>query len=394
MKRLAILGSTGSIGRQALDVIRKNRDKFAATVLSCNSSIELFTEQLREFSPSIAVCGREEDAIALSKEFPKVTFFCGEEGLRASASEAGEYDMLVNALMGMRGLSPSYEALLKGRRVALANKESLVAGGELIMGLIEKLDGRRDVLSSDTHLLPIDSEHSAVFQCLQGESGNEIESIILTCSGGPFRGFKKEELKKVGLKEALAHPKWSMGPKITIDSATLMNKGLEMIEAHYLFKLPAERIDIHIHPESIVHSAVRFTDGAVIAQLAPADMRLPISHALSFPERLANDYPRLDLFELKTLSFEKPDRENFRAIDLAYRALSEGSGALIALNAANEVLVQSFIEGRIGFADISEKVEKILDMESKSPFNGTGLDDIICYDREVRGKTLRLLESA
>ena len=272
MKRISILGSTGSIGTQCLDVISGNRDRFSVAALSCSKSIELLCRQIEEFSP-VAVCVAEEaDAAELSKKYSGIEFFHGDEGLRAIAAME-DCDMVVNSLMGMRGLEPTMAAIEAGKDIAFANKETLVVGGQLVMDAVK----RRGV-----KLLPVDSEHSAVFQCIQGSAGNEIRKLILTASGGPFRGYSAEQLKSVTLEQALAHPNWSMGKKITVDSATMMNKGLEVIEAKWLFDIPAEKIQIVVHPQSILHSAVEYCDGSVIGQMGLPDMRVPIAYALSY----------------------------------------------------------------------------------------------------------------
>ncbi|MBR5229278.1 MAG: 1-deoxy-D-xylulose-5-phosphate reductoisomerase, partial [Firmicutes bacterium] len=285
MKKITILGSTGSIGTQSLEVIRNNPDRFRVEALTCGSNADLMAEQIREFRPVFAVTASEEDALRLAKEFPYVEFAWGREGLVAAAT--GDCDMVLNSLMGMRGLEPTYHAIKAGKDIALANKETLVAGGQLVMDAVARYGVK---------MLPVDSEHSAIFQCLEGNEGRPVKKILLTASGGPFRGYSLEELEKVTLEQALKHPKWTMGAKITIDSATMMNKGLEVIEAKWLFGVEADDIQILVHPQSIVHSAVEFMDTSVIAQLGVPDMKIPISLALGYPDRLTSSDASLDFF--------------------------------------------------------------------------------------------------
>lgn len=376
MKNIAILGSTGSIGTQALDVISAHPDRFAVKALACGRNITLLSAQIKRFHPDLVSVQRQEDALALSKAHPGVEILYGEEGLAAVA--ACGCDMVLNALMGMRGLVPTCRAIEAGRDIALANKETLVAGGELVMEAVK----RRGV-----RLLPVDSEHSAIFQCLEGNRGREIRRILLTASGGPFRGYTKAQLAEVTLAQALRHPKWSMGKKITIDSATMMNKGLEVIEARWLFDVPLSAIQILVHPQSIVHSAVEFADTAVIAQLGLPDMRIPISLALGYPDRLASESRSLDFFrEGASLTFEEPDTEVFGCVRLAYEAAEAGGSYPVVLNAANEVLVEQFLAGRIQFADIERKLERILD--AHNPTYNLTLDDVLDVDRRIRSEVL------
>ena len=335
MKQISILGSTGSIGRQCLDVVRAHRSSFSVSSLTCGRNIDLFREQLKEFKPALAVCALKDDAQMLAAEFPGIRFLYGPEGIReAAVSENSK--LVVNALLGMMGIRPTYDAVLAGKSIAFANKETLVAGGNLIMDAVKK---------TGVHFLPVDSEHSAIFQCLQGRADNSIRRILLTASGGPFRGYTKEQMQTVTKAQALKHPRWTMGAKITIDSATMMNKGLEIIEASWLFDVPADRIDVHVHPESILHSAVEFMDGSVLGQMGNPDMRVPIAYALSWPERLeltedkimeGSSVQPLDLFTIGALHFEKPDLQAFPCLALAYRAIEEGKSYPIVLNAANE----------------------------------------------------------
>ena len=371
-KKIGILGSTGSIGTQALDIIRKNPEGYRVNVLSCARNIPLLEEQLREFEPVLAVTKEEIDARELAGRFPKTEFAFGEEGLKEAAALSGN-DLVLNSLVGMQGLVPTLSAIEAGKDVALANKETLVAGGDLVM---------RTAAAKGVKILPVDSEHSAVFQSLQGNESNPYRKIILTASGGPFRGYTREMLKKVTLKDALKHPNWSMGNKITIDSATLMNKGLEVIEAHHLFDAPPDKIDVVVHPQSIIHSMVEYEDRAVMAQLGLPDMRVPIAYAFAYPERIPMEEKSLDLAELSRLTFEKPDREVFRTLDLAYGALQTGGGACCTLNAANEELVGLFLKERISFTDIQDRlVDWMMDF---APVKADTLEDILALDRETR----------
>ena len=379
MKRITILGSTGSIGTQTLEVIAANPDRFCVTALTCGRNTALLAKQIAMFRPRLAVTERREDALALAAQFPQVTFLYGREGLIEAAT--ADCDMVVNALMGMRGLEPTYHAILAGRDIALANKETLVAGGRLVMETVSEKGVR---------LLPVDSEHSAIFQCLEGNRHRPIKKILLTASGGPFRGFSREELEHVTPAQALKHPNWSMGAKITIDSATMMNKGLEVIEAKWLFDVPAARIQVLVHPQSILHSAVEFADNSVIGQMGVPDMRIPISLALGYPERLENPDAPLDFFGAGScLTFEKPDLETFTCLGLAYAALQTGGSCPLVLNAANEVLVDAFLQEKIGFLDIPRKLSLILSRHSAA--ERLDLEGILEIDRQTRAKTRELL---
>ena len=402
MRNILIMGSTGSIGTQALEIIRNNRDKFSVAGLTCRSRTDRLIEQIEEFAPAAVSVGTAEDAARVQAVFPDLEVFYGEQGLVEIAQI--DCDIVLNSLMGISGLAPTYRAIECGRDIALANKETLVAGGALVTGLCREKGVR---------LLPVDSEHSAIFQCLEGNGGSAcgrayrdsdqtekhlyrpVRRILLTASGGPFRGRTREEMKDVTIEQALNHPKWSMGSKITIDSATMMNKGLEVIEARWLFDIPADKIDIHVHPESIVHSMVEFTDGSVIAQMGLPDMKIPISLALNYPDRMdlvgdfdpdAPDAPgagALDLFTTgSALTFEKPDRDVFRCIGLAYAALREGGAAPVIMNGANEELVAMFLAGRIGFLDIPDTIERVMNAaDYPAP---ESVEDILHIDREVR----------
>lgn len=380
MKTISILGSTGSIGTQALDIIRKNPDKYRVSVLSCASRISELTEQIKEFRPEAVITKNEEDAKSLSSKFPEIDFDFGTDGLISGACHSST-DIVLNSLVGMQGMVPTYHAIKAGKTIALANKETLVAGGDIIM----KEAARRRV-----PLVPVDSEHSAIFQCLQGVrernlppgTTGEFRKIIITASGGPFRGYSLDSLEKVTLSQALKHPNWSMGRKITIDSATLMNKGLEVIEAHHLFNAPAEKVDVVVHPQSIIHSMVEFEDRAVIAQLGLPDMRVPIAYSFSYPDRIPMEEKSLDLAELGSLTFEKPDTDVFRPLALAYEALETGGGACCALNAANEVLVDAFLNEKIQFTDIQNGLESL--MNNYRPQTICSVEDVLDLDREVR----------
>ena len=377
MKKISILGSTGSIGTQCLDVISGNRDRFSVAALSCSKSIELLCRQIEEFSPAAVCVAEEADAAELSKKYSGIEFFHGDEGLSAIAAME-DCDMVVNSLMGMRGLEPTMAAIEAGKDIAFANKETLVVGGQLVMDAVK----RRGV-----KLLPVDSEHSAVFQCIQGSAGNEIRRLILTASGGPFRGYSAEQLKSVTLEQALAHPNWSMGKKITVDSATMMNKGLEVIEAKWLFDIPAEKIQIVVHPQSILHSAVEYCDGSVIGQMGLPDMRVPIAYALSYPERMemTSSMKSLDFFSLKDgMTFYPADVEVFRTIGLAYEACRIGGSYPVALNGANEVLVDMFLKGKIRFTDIQDTLVKV--MEEHRPVQDLDIEGILEEDSRIREK--------
>ena len=379
MKKITVLGSTGSIGTQSLEVIKAHPDRFRVEALTCGKNKKKLEEQIEKFRPAFAVTEREADAHDLMRKFPRTEFSWGEKGLIEAAE--GGCDMVLNALMGMRGLAPTYAAIQAGKDIALANKETLVAGGELVMDAAAK---------AGVKLLPVDSEHSAIFQCLEGNQNRPVKKILLTASGGPFRGYTKEQLENVTLAQALKHPKWNMGAKITIDSATMMNKGLEVIEARWLFDVEAEKIQILVHPQSIVHSAVEFMDNSVIAQLGMPDMRIPISLALGYPDRLKNGERELDFFgEGSNLTFEKPNPEVFGCISLAYEAIARGGSCPAVMNAANEVLVAAFLEEKIRFVDIEKTLAYILDAH-KTAYN-LDLEGILEIDKETRKLTREIL---
>ena len=393
MKKISILGSTGSIGRQALDII--NSDEIDVVAIACGRNIELLSEQIERFEPNIVSVEREEDAKALSTKYSSLEVLWGKEGLNAVAE--CDADLLLNGIMGMVGLEPTYKAILSGKDIALANKETLVAGGKIIM------EAARD---KGIEILPVDSEHSAIYQCLNtyrnpNTSENVIRRIILTASGGPFRGYSIEELRNVTLQDALNHPNWSMGKKITVDSATMMNKGLEVIEAKWLFDVDFNKIDVHVHPQSIIHSAVEFIDGSIIAQMGMPDMRVPISYAINYGERkniisassngsedkLDNNMKFTDLFEIGNLTFEKPDMSTFKCLAFAYAALEEGKSYPAVLNSANEALVDLFLNEKIQFIDIQNNLESFL--EKHQPVELQSIDEIKEMDREVKEKIRR-----
>ncbi|NLM07872.1 MAG: 1-deoxy-D-xylulose-5-phosphate reductoisomerase [Clostridiales Family XIII bacterium] len=372
MKKIAILGSTGSIGTQALDIVKRNRDRFRISALTCGRRTELLAQQIQEFQPEIVCVEREEDALELKGEFPKTDVFWGKEGLKQTAALA-DCDMVLNGLVGMHGLEPTLSAIRAGRDIALANKETLAAGGEIVM---------KAASENAIRIIPVDSEHSAIFQALQGNQGQEIRRIILTASGGPFRGYTLSQLSRVTLEQALKHPNWNMGNKITIDSATMMNKGLEVIEARWLFDADPEIIQVVVHRESIIHSMVEFVDHSIIAQLGMPDMRVPLSYAFSYPERLENDCQEVDFLRIGQLHFEPVNRQVFRCLGLAYEALKQGGSYPVVLNAANEVMVQKFLEKKIAFIDIQNTLEKVL--EEHVPLYDLSLEDILGIDEEIR----------
>lgn len=350
-KKIALLGSTGSIGTQTLEIIRMHPERFDVTVLSAGRNIDLLQAQTREFMPKIAVMERKEDAERLQSRISSHTkVLHGMTGIEHAVTHP-EIEMVLNALVGSRGLIPTCRALENGKDVALANKESLVAGGELVMATARRHQAR---------LIPVDSEHSAIFQCLNGENRQSIKRIILTASGGPFRGWSREAIQHAGVKEALNHPNWSMGRKITIDSASMMNKGLEVIEAAWLFGLIPEQIHVLIHPQSIIHSMIEFCDTSVIAQMGLPDMRIPIQYALSWPDRVPNHLPSLMLEQIGTLTFEKPDMSKFPCLRLAMEALKIGKTMPCVLNAANDILVEAFLNEQIAFYEVPELIESIM----------------------------------
>jgi 1-deoxy-D-xylulose-5-phosphate reductoisomerase len=352
-KRIALLGSTGSIGTQALDVISRYPDVFKVEVLTAGNNVRLLTEQARKFLPGSVVIGNKNHFNQLKdslKDLP-VKVCCGEEAIEEVAGSPS-VDIVVTAMVGYSGLRPTISAIRAGKRIALANKETLVVAGEIIKKLLKE---------SGSKIIPVDSEHSAIFQCLEGERGNPIEKITLTASGGPFINYTQEMLREVKPHEALRHPNWEMGNKVTIDSASLMNKGLEVIEARWLFDLDPDKINVVIHPQSIIHSLVHFSDGSIKAQMGVPDMRVPILYALSYPDRFISDLPKLDLCSTPTLTFKEPDLKKYRNLALAYNALRQGGNMPCILNAANEIAVNAFLAGKIGFTQMSDVVEYTMD---------------------------------
>lgn len=382
-KRVAILGSTGSIGTQTLDVIRQHPELFTVEVLTAQNNWELLIAQSLEFVPNAVVIGNEayysqvKEALASAD----IKVFTGQKSI-AQVVEMDTIDMVLTALVGYSGLIPTVHAIRAGKQIALANKETLVVAGELITALAKQ---------HGVNIFPVDSEHSAIFQCLVGEFHNPIEKIILTASGGPFRGKDRAFLASVTREQALKHPNWEMGAKITIDSASLMNKGLEVIEAKWLFGLKTEQIDVVVHPQSIVHSLVQFEDGSLKAQLGLPDMRIPIQFALSYPDRLKSDFERFNFANYPQLTFEQPDKETFRNLQLAFDALATGGNAPCVLNAANEVAVEAFLNRQVGFLEMSDLIEETL---SRSEFLAKPqLEDYIETDRKARELTYHLLKS-
>lgn len=372
MKELAIFGSTGSIGCSTLNVVRRHRDRFAVSILAAGRNLQRLIEQIREFNPRHVYIIEEKDAAVLKALFPGLDIYRGEDGMD-KVSRLTDFDIGVSALVGVAGLRPTWNMINNGKTVALANKEVLVAGGRLVMEAARK---------QGAALLTVDSEHSAIMQCLRGETHGEIERILLTASGGPF--FDREITDSITPEEALRHPTWKMGPKITIDSATMMNKGFEIIEARWLFDVPVERVQVVIHRQSIVHSMVEFKDGSIMANIAPPDMELPIAYALSYPERMEMPQ-RLDIFAMKALEFKAPDEEKFPCLRLAKEAARAGHSAQVVLNAANEALVARFLAGGLRFTDIPRGVEEML--RQHTPGEPGSIDEVLALDEETRHRT-------
>lgn len=374
MKKIAILGSTGSIGTQALDVVKSNPESFSVEVLTAHSNADLLIQQALEYKPNAVVIG-DESKYQLVKDTlwdAGVKVYAGAQALEQIV-EMTEIDMVLTALVGAAGLRPTINAIQSGKQIALANKETLVVAGDLVTKLAKE---------KAVNIYPVDSEHSAIFQCLAGEWHNQIEKIILTASGGPFRGKSKEELATVTKAQALKHPNWDMGAKITIDSASLMNKGLEVIEAKWLFNLTPDQIEVIVHPQSIIHSIVQFTDGSMKAQMGLPDMKLPIQYAMGYPERLKSDFPRFDFFNYPQLTFEQPDRETFRCLNIAFEAMRQGGNMPCVMNAANEIAVAKFLKDEIGFLQIADVVSSTME---KVPFiSNPTLDDYLASDAEAR----------
>ena len=381
-KRVAIFGSTGSIGTQALDVIRANPSLLEVEVLTAHTNDELLITQAMEFRPNAVVIGDEKkyEKVKSALASTDIKVFGGESSLEEVA-EFDTYDIMIAAIVGFAGLKPTLKAVSKGKIVALANKETLVVAGDIVMQM---------ALENRAPIIPVDSEHSAIFQCLVGESRNPIERIILTASGGPFLGKKPNFLVNVKRDHALQHPNWSMGAKITIDSATLMNKGLEMIEAKWLFNLNPDQIEVVIHPQSVIHSMVQFEDGSIKAQMGLPDMKLPIQYALGFPQRIKNDFPRFNFRKYPSLNFEEPDYKTFRNLGLAIEALQKGGNTACVLNAANEIAVWAFLKNRIGFLDITAVVEKT--MQEISFISKPTLQEYFDSDGEARNFAASLMK--
>lgn len=385
-KKISLLGSTGSIGRQTLDIAGAHKDSLEIVALAAGASnLDLFAEQIKQFRPSIVCVPRDEDGKALKERLSPgihVEIETGSSGLETVAAESGA-DTVVTGVVGFLGLKPTAKAIEKGKTIALANKETLVAAGSAIMPMVKKYAAK---------IVPVDSEHSAIFQSLSGYSTDDVDSIWLTASGGPFRTWSKEQIDSATKGDALKHPNWNMGQKITIDSATLMNKGLEIVEARWLFDIPAKRIRVVVHPQSILHSAVEFVDGSIVGQMGLPDMRLPIHYALFHPERVHSErVPRLDLTALSQLTFEEPDKERFPCLAIAQKVAGDDNTSACVMNAANEIVVAAFLAERIAFKDIPRLIEGVL--EKHKPVSNPSLDDILEADRWARQEADNLLKS-
>jgi 1-deoxy-D-xylulose-5-phosphate reductoisomerase len=379
MKNVAIFGSTGSIGESTLNVIRENKDLFNIVTLVAGKNIKKLIEQIEEFKPKNVYIIDKENSDILKEKYKDINVFYGEEGME-EISKLVDYDISISALVGIAGLKPTYNMIKNGKTVALANKEVLVAGGKLIM---------KTAKENGAKLLTVDSEHSAIMQCLNGEDNNPIDKILLTASGGPF--FNKEITDDITVEQALNHPTWSMGPKVTIDSSTMMNKGFEIIEAKWLFDVEPEQIEVVVHKKSLVHSMVQFKDGTIMANIGPKSMQIPIAYALNYPMRLQNNIEKIDLFEVVDLKFEKPDLNKFKCLKLAYEAIKKGHSYQVILNAANEVLVDNFLNKKITYTMIPNGIEKIMNMYE--PRKLDTIDEILQFDKEVREKTIELISN-
>ena len=378
-KNVAILGSTGSIGTQALDVVRSNPDRFEVYALTANNNLDVLIQQAVEFQPEVVAIANEAYYLQLKQalgDLP-IKVFAGKEAI-AQLVEMEPIDMVLTAMVGYAGLKPTINAIRAGKTIALANKETLVVAGEIINELAQK---------HKTPILPVDSEHSAIFQCLAGEGNNPIDKIILTASGGPFRTKTLDQLQYVTSAQALKHPNWDMGAKITIDSASMMNKGFEVIEAKWLFGLQPAQIDVVVHPQSIIHSMVQFADSSIKAQLGMPDMKLPIQYAFTYPERLRTEFPRVDFMHYAQLTFEKPDMKRFRNLALAYEAMQMGGNMPCILNAANEVVVAAFLKNKTGFLQMSDIIENV--MQKANFIKKPTYDDYVLTDEQARELTLR-----
>ncbi|UII29212.1 1-deoxy-D-xylulose-5-phosphate reductoisomerase [Fulvivirga maritima] len=381
-RKIAILGSTGSIGTQALEVIEANPDKFEVEVLTAQNNFELLIQQAKKFKPNAVVIANDAHYKTVFEVLDPedIKVYAGENAL-AAVVDMDSIDLVLTALVGYSGVKPTIRAIEAGKSIALANKETLVVAGELITRMAQE---------KGINIYPVDSEHSAIFQCLVGDFHNSIEKLILTASGGPFRGKTREELLHVTKKQALKHPNWDMGAKVTIDSASLMNKGLEVIEAKWLFGVSIDQIEVVVHPQSIVHSLVQFQDGSIKAQMGLPDMKLPIQYALAYPERLKSDFPRFDFMQYPQLTFEQPDTDTFRNLALAFEAINKGGNLPCILNAANEIAVEEFLKDNIGFLQMSDIVEKC--MEKISFISSPSFEDYVNTDQETRIKALELIK--
>lgn len=382
-KHIAILGSTGSIGTQALQVIEAHPDEFVVEVLTANKNADLLAEQALKFSPNAVVINDSSRYEWLKNIlFDKgIKVYCGAEAI-ADVVQMEEIDIVLTALVGFSGLQPTLKAIDAGKHIALANKETLVVAGEIVTAAAKE---------KGVNIYPVDSEHSAIFQCIVGEFHNRLERVILTASGGPFRGKTQQELSVVTPKQALKHPNWDMGAKVTIDSASLMNKGLEVIEAKWLFGLKPEEIDVVVHPQSVIHSMAQFEDGSIKAQMGYPDMKLPIQFALSYPDRLTSDFPRFNFSDYPSLTFEKPDMETFRNLSLAFESMKMGGNAPCILNAANEIAVEAFLKEEMGFLEMSDLVENCL--KTVSPIQKPTLEDYFNVDAETRAKAKEFIKA-
>lgn len=372
MKAIAILGSTGSIGRNALNVARHLKSQFRVVALAARENIDLLEQQAKEFHPLIIGVFHPEKARELQKRLPGQTVIAGMEGLKAVAA-CQEANLVISAIAGTLGLQPTIEAILAGKDVGLANKEALVSGGALVMRLVKE---------KGIQLIPIDSEHSAIFQCLKGEKKSAVHRIVLTSSGGPFRTWTSEQLERVTVEQALNHPTWKMGPKVTIDSSTLMNKGLEVIEAHWLFQMEVEKIEVVIHPQSIIHSLVEFKDYSMLAQMGVPNMIVPIQYAMTYPDRLPGLLEPFDFVKHAKLEFFKPDFDQFRCLALAYEAIRRGGSLPCYMNAANEILVEHFLAGRIRWKEIGIQLERLMEQHEVQSVNT--LEEVLAVDSQAR----------
>lgn len=374
MKKVVVLGSTGSIGQSTLEIIRKFQDKFEVLALAAKSNVSLLLKQIEEFQPKFVAVYEKKAYEELKKNVKSSEILFGIDGI-CEIARLKEADIIISAIVGAAGLLPTFEAVKAGKLIGLANKESLVLAGKLIIN---------ESMKTNAKIIPIDSEHSAVYQCLNGCSNDIIKKIWLTASGGPFRGKKREELKNVTPKEALNHPKWKMGKRITVDSATLMNKGFEVIEAHFLFNIPSENISVLIHPQSIIHSLVEFIDGTYLAQMSNPDMKAPIAFALAWPERLLGVVPPIDWSILRALDFELPDTDTFPCLELAYEALKAGGSMPAVLNAADEIAVEAFLMGKLKFLEIPKIIKQVMDKHTPQDFSS--VEEVLEIDKWARKK--------